>query len=62
MNIIGKEHNWDKLSPYFLKGARIFDPTQSMMGTFKLDAPPMDSTQKERRQRIRNELVRLVGK
>lgn len=59
MNIIGKEHDWDKLSPYFLKEARIFNPIQSMLGTFKLDAPTQ-TTQKERRQRVRNELVSVM--
>lgn len=36
---MGPEMDWDKLSSYFLKGARIFNATQSMLGTFKLDAP-----------------------
>lgn len=60
MAIIGKEHDWKKLTPYFLKCARIFNPVLSMMGTFNLDAPPVETTQKERRQQLQNELVSVV--
>lgn len=57
MNIIGENHDWDKLSPYFLKGARIFNGTLSMFATFDMTQPISETVQKERLKTIKKDSV-----
>lgn len=55
MNIIGADLDYDKLSPYFLKGARIYNGTLSMFGTFDMNNTISETVKKDRVKAIKKE-------
>lgn len=61
LNIMGPEMDWDKLSPYFLKGSRTFNGTLSMLGTFKINPAAADTTQPKTQTQRRENNVETVS-
>lgn len=53
--------NWDKLSPYFLKGARILNGTPSMLGTFKMAATVTDINTQQKKMRLKQDKAETVS-